>query len=145
MPETLPVKPEPDTESESRDDMLEELRRELPAKVKPEDAVSAVMCTLSQHVSGTEARRLFDALPEVAKPLLDRCMLHRDDAAEQFGRDQLVVRVAGHLELSLAEAEDVIAAVLTTISSRLPGRDIAGVARALPEELRELWGVQRPV
>jgi uncharacterized protein (DUF2267 family) len=141
MPETQRV----GTESQSTDDMLEELRSELPPKVKPEDAVSAVMCTFSQHVSGTEARRLFDALPEGAKPLLDRCMSHRDDAAEQFGRDQLVVRVAGHLELSLADAEDVIAAVLTAISSRLPGRDIEGVARELPVELRELWCVQRSV
>ena len=141
MPETQPA----GSQRESTDDMLEDLRTELPPKVKPEDAVSAVMCTFSQHVSGSEARRLFDALPEGVKPLLDRCMLHRDDSAEQFGRDQLVVRVAGHLELSLAEAEDVIAAVLTAISSRLPGRDIAGVARELPEELRELWGAQRTV
>lgn len=133
------------SENRSTNDMLEELRRELPAKVKPEDAVSAVMCTFSQHVSGNEARRLFDALPDEAKPLLDRCMLHRDDAPEPFGRDQLVVRVAGHLELSLGDAENVIAAVLTAISSRLPGRDIEGVARELPEELRELWGVRRSV
>ena len=138
--------PQPQVAQQQNDatgSLLADLRRRIPAAVQPEDAVSAVMCTLSQHVSGTEARQVFADLPGPLKPILERCMLHRDEPAEQFGRDQLIVRVADHLTLSLEEAEQVTGAVLHAISLRLPAKDVAQVAAQLPGELRELWLVAR--
>jgi uncharacterized protein (DUF2267 family) len=111
--------------------------------IEPIDAVRAVMCTVSQHVSGGEARHVWRALPDPIKAVLERCMLHRDEPAKRFGRDELLVRIAGHLGSSLEEAEHATSAVLAAISARLPQKDVADVAAQLPVELRELWYVPR--
>jgi hypothetical protein len=135
MPQAQPAQQHRDT----TEALHAELRRRIPPAVRPEDAVSAVMCTFSQHVSGTEARNVFADLPAALKPLLERCMLHRDEPAEEFGRDQLIVRVATHLGISLEEAEQVTGAVLTAVNMHLPAQSVSELAAQLPEELRELW------
>jgi uncharacterized protein (DUF2267 family) len=109
------------------------------AKVETEDAIKGVMCTLSQHLSGGEARHLFYALPRDLHPLVERCMIERDERAERFGRDQFMVRVADQLDVSLTEAERISQSVLRAISSRLPPTQVLEVAAQLPRELRDLW------
>lgn len=137
----------PQQQQEPRDlgkELLKEIKGRLPAKVTPEDAVRAVVCTFSQHVSGGDARHVFQLLPPSLHPLLERCMLHRAEPAEQFDRDQLVVRVADHLGISLDEAETAASAVLKAVSARLPRSDVKAVARQLPPDLRDLW-IDEPV
>jgi uncharacterized protein (DUF2267 family) len=115
----------------------------LPPNVTPEDALSAVMCTFSRHVSGGEARLLWNALPGSIKPLLDRCMIHRNEKAERFAKDQLLIRVAEHLGVTVEQAEEITSAVLTAISSSLPAKEMADVASQLPRDMRDLWIVKK--
>jgi uncharacterized protein (DUF2267 family) len=139
------VGPQPQ-QQEQRDpgrEVLKEIKSRLPSRLTAEEAVTAVMCTFSQHVSGGEARHVFHLLPATLHPLLERCMVHRHEEAETFGRDQLVVRVADHLGVSLEEAESVASVVLKAISSRLPRREMKEIAHQLPLELRDLW-VEEP-
>ena len=117
------------------------LRAPLPEPITPERALQAVMCVFSQHVSGGEARDLWKTLPEPLRPLLDRCMLHRDGAASRFDRKELLARIAQHLNVMPGTAEQITSAVLVAVSSRLPAKEVADVASQLPHGLRELWVV----
>lgn len=123
--------------------LLDDIQARLPPNVTPQDALQAVVCTLSQHVSGGEARHLWRALPDPVKPLLERCMLHRAEPPRTFGRDELLARISGHLGVSSAEAERIASAVLTAVSRRLPQKEVDSVASQLPRELRELWHARR--
>lgn len=123
--------------------LLEDLQARLPPDITPQDALQAVMCTISQHVSGGEARHLWRALPDSVKPFLERCMLHRGELPKRFGRDELIARISKHLEVSLVDAERITSAVLTAVSRRLPQKEVDAVASQLPVELRELWLVRR--
>jgi uncharacterized protein (DUF2267 family) len=133
------VGPQPHEHRDPGRDLLQSIKGRLPTGISAEDAVRAVMCTFNQHVSGSEARKVFEALPATLHPLLQRCMLHRRDEAESFGRDQLIVRVGAHLGVSLEEAESVTSTVLKAISAGLPKRTVGEVAQDLPLELRDLW------
>jgi uncharacterized protein (DUF2267 family) len=125
--------------------LFEDIRRHagLPPNITPQAALSAVMCTFSRHVSGGEARHVWNALPGPVKPLLDRCMTHRDEKAERFAKDQLLIRVAEHLGVPVDRAEEIASAVLTAISSSLPAKEIADVASQLPRDMRDLWIVRK--
>jgi uncharacterized protein (DUF2267 family) len=125
--------------------LLENIRRRarLPPSITPQEALSAVMCTFSRHVSGAEARHVWNAVPGPVKPLLDRCMVHRGERAERFAKDQLLIRVAEHLGIPVERSEEITTAVLTAISSSLPAKDMADVASQLPRDMRELWIVKK--
>jgi uncharacterized protein (DUF2267 family) len=125
--------------------LFEDIRRHarLPPDLTPQDALEAVMCTFSRHVSGGEARHVWEALPDAVKPLLDRCMVHRGEKAERFTKDQLLIRVAEDLGVPLWHAEEITLAVLNAISSRVPAREMADVASQLPADMRELWIVKK--
>lgn len=129
----------------TRQDIVDDVRRRvrLPANVTPEQALSAVMCAFSQHVSGIEARHVFAHLPKAAQPILEPCMVHRGEPAQHFKRDGLVRRVADHLHVSKDEADDITSAVLEAVSARLPARVVEHVASQLPNDLRELWVSRR--
>jgi uncharacterized protein (DUF2267 family) len=107
--------------------------------MKPADALEGVMSTFSQHVSGGEARYLWQALPAPIRALLESCLIHRDEPARRFGRDELLTRVAEHLHVSIGDAERIASAVLHAISCRLPPKEVVDVAGQLPLELRDLW------
>lgn len=134
-----PRQHEPTDRVDKGAELLDEIRPRLPSRTSPEEAVRAVMCTFSQHISGAEARHVFHLLPASLHHLLERCMLHRREEAEPFDRDQLIVRVAEHLGVSLAEAERAASVVLKAISSRLPEREVEVIANQLSQELRALW------
>ncbi len=125
--------------------LLEDIRRRasLPSDITPEDALGAVMCTFSQHVSGGMARHMWDALPERIKPLLERCMVHREEKAARFSKDELFTRVAQHLEVSVERAAEITRAVLTVIDARLPADEVEDVTSQLPRSLRDLWNVMK--
>ena len=119
-------------------------RTRLPAHVTPEAAISAVMCTLSRHLSAGEARHVWSSLPRQLEPLLEPCLLHRGETAARFGRMELVQRVSEHLGAPLPEAEHITSSVISAISARLPGSAVHHVASQLPRDLRELWVATSP-
>jgi uncharacterized protein (DUF2267 family) len=113
--------------------------------VTPADALSAVLCTLTQHVSGGETRHLLEALPPdvAARLTLERCVRHRDLATARFGREAMLRRVGEHLEVSRGDAEDITSAVMMAIGLRVRVEAIPELADRLPMDLRELWVVHR--
>lgn len=126
-------KPEPDLLTEIR------MRVPLPENVRPERALSGVICALDQHVTGGESRHLFEMLPSDVQPLLAPCLVHRGEPAVRFGWDGLVQRVADHLDVSRREAEGLIPGVMVALSSRLPSVAVKHVASQLPEDMKHLW------
>jgi uncharacterized protein (DUF2267 family) len=118
-------------------------RVRLPPYVAPADALGAVLCALTQHVSGAETRHLLDALPPACRPPLERCARHRDAKASTFGREEMLRRIALHLDVSLGDAEDITAAVMMAIGLRVRAEALHELAGRLPRDLRELWVVRR--
>jgi len=118
-------------------------RVHLPSSITPRDAIQAVMCTFTRHVSRGEAARVFEVLPKVVQPLLERCMLHRDEPAKRFGRNELLDELGAHLGVSVPKAEEIASAVLHAVSSRLPAQELGEVTAQLPRELRDLWVIPK--
>ncbi len=138
----------PEHREEEGKAILDDVRRRtrLPQPVTPELALSAVICSISQHVSAGEARRLWTALPGTLAPLLGRCLLHRGETAARFGRVELFRRVSEHLGAPLPEAEHITSSVISALRSHLPGSVVGHVAAQLPRELRDVWfGPEPPV
>lgn len=126
-------------------DLLGDIARRvrLPSGVTAAAALEAVMCTLSQHTAGREARHVIDALPKEIRPVLDRCAEHRDRTVSPFNRSELLHRISEHLHVSPGDAEDIASAVLMAIGSRLAPEEVHSIAERLPLELRDLWAVRR--
>jgi uncharacterized protein (DUF2267 family) len=111
----------------------------LPKDVDVADAFMAVMCIFSQRISGGEARHVLLGLPNTLRPLVSTCMLHRDEPATVFDRDELLRRVATHLGGDTSDAERVVSAVFGAVKRCIPVKDVEDVASQLPPDLRELW------
>jgi uncharacterized protein (DUF2267 family) len=118
-------------------------RVRLPPNVTPADALSAILCTLMQHVSGAETRHLLEALPATSRPALERCPRHRHLEPSRFGREAMLQRVAEHLDVSRGDAEDITAAVMMAIGLRVRPEAVHDLTERLPYELRDLWVVRR--
>lgn len=135
-----------DHERRAANELLEDIARRasLPPGKSAKDALAAVMCAFGQHVSRGEARRMWSELPSPIQTLLEDCMLHRDEKAKRFGRDELARRVGAHLGISPEEALRTATAVLRAVSAHLPAKEVLDVAGQLPPDLRELW-MERPI
>jgi uncharacterized protein (DUF2267 family) len=132
---------QPDKGNELFNDVRRRVR--LPAGITAEDAVKAVMCTVTQHLFGADAQHVLDGLPRDIRPTLERCERHHDVKPTRFDRDELVSRVADHLGISRGDAEDITSAVLLAISARVPRDELVAVANLLPLDLRDLWVARR--
>ncbi len=112
----------------------------LPIGVHPEDALTAVMCAFSRRLSGGEARDLLLALPAPVRPLVEHCVLTRDERPGILrDRRELVLHVADELATSTQLAEQIIAAVLTAVKRLIPIKEQGDIASQLPRDLRTLW------
>jgi uncharacterized protein (DUF2267 family) len=111
----------------------------LPVHVSARDAFTSVMCRLSQHLSGGEARDVLLGLPQTVRPFVERCMLERTEPSAAFGADALIVNVGFDLGTTQDEAERIIRAVLHAVPYLLPAEEIDHVSRQLPADLRALW------
>jgi uncharacterized protein (DUF2267 family) len=132
----------PEAEPEGvRTEVFAEIERtgELPPGIDGAAAFMAVMCIFSQRLSGGEARHVFLGLPGTLRPLVTSCMLHRDEPAPRFDRDELLRRVSEHLGTSAAAAEDITRTVFAAVKRCLPAKDIEDAASQLPPSLRALW------
>lgn len=112
----------------------------LPIGVHPEDALAAVMCAFSRRLSGGEARDLLLALPAPVRPLVEHCVLTRDERPGILrDRRELVLHVADELATSAQLAEQIIAVVLTAVKRLIPNKEQGDIASQLPRDLRALW------
>jgi uncharacterized protein (DUF2267 family) len=143
--EQRPERPEQDARNERPVDLPGDvaLRVRLPPGVTPEAAIEAVLCVLSQHAFGGEARHVLNALPKDIRPVLQRCAQHQAEPTSRFDRNELLRRIGEHLKVSPGDAEDIASAVLMAIGARLKPEDVHAIADQLPLELRDLWAVRR--
>jgi uncharacterized protein (DUF2267 family) len=109
----------------------------LPSHVTGADAIDAVLCVLSQRLSGGEAADMLQALPAPARPR--RCPRHHQERPDLFGRLGFIERVAAHLRVSNEEAEAIARAVLAVVPRWLPRKEVQHVSSQLPPDLRQLW------
>lgn len=111
----------------------------LPAHVKPERALSNVVCILSRRLTRGEAAHVVKSLPQGLEPLLNRCIVGRDERGDIFDRDMFLRQVAAYLSVSERRAEDIAAAVLGTVKNYLSAEEVENVASQLPKDLHDFW------
>lgn len=116
-----------------------EIRVDLPRGMTAADAFSAVMCSLFDRLSGGEAQHVVLSLPELVRPLVERCLAHRGEAAGVFDREQFMERIASHLGTDLAAAEAIALAVFAGVKRLLPEKEVQDVTSQLPADLAALW------
>jgi uncharacterized protein (DUF2267 family) len=118
---------------------MDEAAFELPHEIDGGAVFAAVMCIFSQRLSGGEARHVWLALPNTLRALVTACMLHRDEAAVPFSRDEFLHRVSEHLGTPAALSEKLVRIVFAAVKRCLPDREIQNAASQLPPDLRILW------
>jgi uncharacterized protein (DUF2267 family) len=135
--------------SQSDLEVLNRLRRtvaanaRLPAALTVEDAVSAVMCALTERLTAGEARHVIEALPPAVASTFEVCVLHRGGQPTfKIDRAEFVARVAEHLGVTPAHAELVCSAVFNAVRAELPAEIVMAIAAQLPHGLKELWLLQ---
>jgi uncharacterized protein (DUF2267 family) len=115
----------------------------LVRNLTPQAAASAVLCVLSQRVSGGEAVDLRQAMPEPLRDLFKPCPRDRHDQPETFDRHEFLRRVASRLGIADYEAEPVVRAVFHALQEEVPSvrREVDDIESQLPRDLKELWRV----
>jgi uncharacterized protein (DUF2267 family) len=103
------------------------------------DAAVAVLCALTQPLSGGEARALVVTLPEGLRPRVQACARHRGERGEAFDYDEFPRRVAAQLGVSAPKAEEITRTVFAAVRRTLPVKEQQDVASLLPWELEQLW------
>lgn len=120
-------------------------RSALPPELGVDDAVAAVMCSLTERLTAGEAHDLLEALPKGVRPFFERCVVHREGKpVEKLDHAEFLDRVAEHLGVTPAHAELVCQAVFEAIRAELPDEVIAHVAQQLPRGLKQLWLGEAP-
>jgi uncharacterized protein (DUF2267 family) len=122
-------------------EIMEQVRNSgtLPHGVTELEAVVAVMCTLNQRLSASQARALCKDLPSILQPVLDPCVFDRPEEPEEFDGEELARRVATELACEPAQIEDIISVVLTAVIPALSAATVKAVAAQLPADVRALW------
>jgi uncharacterized protein (DUF2267 family) len=122
--------------------VLDEIQRseELPATVSPEQAFSAVMCSLEQALSRAGVEQLQRRLPTSIRKVI-ACTAHGDDAdpAQLTNAAGFLRRVSEHLELDSTQSRELARAVFHALHRLMSVGEVDDVARELPEDLRPLW------
>jgi uncharacterized protein (DUF2267 family) len=113
----------------------------LPPNVTPAAAASAVLCVLSQRVSGGQAGDLRQAMPGPLRELFQRCPRHREEPPETFDRQEFLRRVADHLGIASDQAEAIARAVFAALQEQVPSvrPEVDDIESQLPRDLKELW------
>jgi uncharacterized protein (DUF2267 family) len=118
-------------------------RGDLPFGVTPADAVAAVMCVLSQRLSGGESRHLFNEMPPLLRHEIRHCGLH-PERPELFDFPEFLNRLASHLDVDPADAEVAANDVFGAVKVHLSPTEITHVRRQLPQDFGEFWSAALP-
>jgi uncharacterized protein (DUF2267 family) len=113
--------------------------RTLPGHVGPADALSAVLCILSQRITRGQARDFANSMAPGLRTLLRPCVLHRAEPGEVFDREGFLERVAQHLRVGPVEADGISRTVFRAVQARMPSKEIDDVQSQLPPDLKQLW------
>lgn len=116
-----------------------ELSGTLPDGVTAQEAVAAVLCTVSRRIARGESEQLRSELPPDLIAVLEPCMGHRAEAPEVFGRDEFFHRVAQHLDTSVGQAAAIVRHVFAALQANYPSREVDDVESQLPADLKALW------
>ena len=108
-------------------------------RVSPQDAASAVLCTISQRISGGEAQELVGSFSPLLRVLLQPCVIHRGERGQKFGREEYLSLVGHHLHCSPEEAERISRAVFAALRAHMPTKEIDDVESQLPGDLKPMW------
>jgi len=92
----------------------------LPPNVTAAAAASAVLCVLSQRVSGGQAEELRQAMPGSLRSLFDPCPRRREELAERFDRQEFLRRLAGRLGITPDQAEALARAAFEALQDEVP-------------------------
>jgi uncharacterized protein (DUF2267 family) len=132
---------EPKSTLTGREELVEMLRASdaLPPGVDPNKAVTAVMCTLTAHLTQGEACDVLEQMPGDIQSLFQLCVTHRGEPAQKFHASDFYRRVAKHLNISKEQAEKLSQAVLKVVRHWLSDKEIADVASQLPRDLNRIW------
>jgi uncharacterized protein (DUF2267 family) len=122
---------------------LVDTQGELPAKVTPADAIAAVMCVLSERLSGGESRHMLEEIPPALQRLLHHCGLH-PERAEPFEFETFLHRLSRHLDIDMGEAESVANDVFAAVKYHLSPAEIAHIRRQLPKDFGDFWNASLP-
>ena len=100
-----------------------------------ENAINAVLETLSECLTGGEANDLASQLPsELQAPLQ-----HSDEEAEQFSLEEFYRRVAEREGVDVDTARNDASAVMTVLGMALTPGELDDVMEQLPAELNVLF------
>ncbi len=107
------------------------------ANIPPDEAVvltRAALETLSERISGGEARDLAGQLPRV----LQAALLPSNEPAEQFRIEEFIRRVSERAVIETPLAWEGARAVVTTLRDAVSGGEFDDVITQLPKDFREL-------
>jgi uncharacterized protein (DUF2267 family) len=97
----------------------------------------ATLATLSERISGGEARDLAAQLPD----RLRNWLLPTEENAENFGLTEFLRRVGVHADVDADRAEQGTRAVLATLREAVAGKEFTDTVAQLP---KEFWAVVEP-
>jgi len=136
----MPTTPDPHEHADYRA-LVDALSREgLPRRAEATRAVEAVVCALSQRISGPDFERLRDLLPDPFRSRLVACERHAvtPHAMLETAEDFYQV-VAEDLDRAPDEVEGMVRAVFAAMRAQVPEPDADDVSMLLPPELEPLW------
>jgi len=136
----MPTPPDPH-EHADYGRLVDALAREgLPRRAEATRAVEAVVCALSQRLSGPDHDRLRELLPDPFRTRLFACERHAatPHALLETAEDFYAI-VAEDLDRSPEEVEATVRAVFAAMRAQLAEPDAEDVAALIPPELEPLW------
>ncbi|MBA3540345.1 MAG: DUF2267 domain-containing protein, partial [Deltaproteobacteria bacterium] len=116
-----------------------ELSGVLPIGVSATEAAEAVLCTLSQELTGGEAQDLADRSPLTLRGLLTRCARHHGERPQTLDEVTFLGQVAAHLEIEGPTAERITRTVFSALRGRLPPAEVSKLDNRIPRSMRRLW------
>lgn len=125
-----------------RRSFLEAIESRLP-EFDPVRAAEAVVCTLSQRVSGGTAQRMFEQLPPDVRDLFERCQRRLTDLAPQGDRDDFYLAVAEHLMVDPTDVRRILHSVFAALHGQITEAEADRIARELPQNLASTWEAAR--
>jgi uncharacterized protein (DUF2267 family) len=136
----MPSPPDPHEHADYRA-LVDALAREgLPRRAEATRAVEAVVCALSQRISGPDFEKLRELLPDPFRSRLLACERHSvtPHALLESAEDFYEI-VAEDLDRSPDDVEATVRAVFAAMRAQVPEPDADEVSMLLPPELEPLW------